>query len=150
MSKVLLSLNFMYCMERFATQIYRIQKGAFNDGQIEQKLKDASENESGHVQKLQRQIKQLNGKVYPFGFLFQSMGAILGFITRMCGKGNLLKADTFVETRAVRDYSSFLKSVRFDSDTVVLIKKIISDEEVHIINWKKAKESLAVKRPDSS
>ncbi|MFC2035894.1 hypothetical protein ACFLUJ_07240 [Chloroflexota bacterium] len=42
MSKVLLSLNFMYCMERFATQIYRTQSAAFNDKSIAKQLIDAS------------------------------------------------------------------------------------------------------------
>ncbi len=63
MSKALLSLNFMYCMERFATQIYRTQMGAFNDKQIIQKLAEASQNELEHVQKLQAQIKRQSGRV---------------------------------------------------------------------------------------
>ena len=145
MSKVLLSLNFMYGMERFANQIYRTQRGAFNGGQIDQKLIDASENEREHVQRLQTQINKLTGRVYPFGFLFQLMGVILGFITRLCGKNNLLKADTFVEVRAVKDYSSFLRAIAFDSDTVRIIRKIIAEEEVHILNWKEARESLVKK-----
>jgi hypothetical protein len=47
-----------------------------------------------------------------------------------------------VETRAVKDYGSFLQAVSFDSQTVELIKKIIEDEEFHIVNWRKAGESL--------
>lgn len=101
MSKVFLSLNFMHCMGRFATQIYRTQKGAFGDIQIVQQLIDASENERTHVQKLRTQIKKLNGKIYPLGWLFQLVGIILGFITRLCSKRNLFKADTFVEMRVV-------------------------------------------------
>ena len=144
MNKALISLNFMYCMERFATQIYLTQKGAFNSsGNIATKLRDASANEKEHVQKIRAQIKKINGSVYPFGFLFQSVGVILGLITRLSGKRNLLKADTFVETRAVKDYGSFLRAVPFDSQTVELIRKIIKDEEVHIANWKKAGESLS-------
>lgn len=141
MQKTLISLNFMYCMERFATQIYLTQSGAFDDKNIVQQLKDASANEEEHVQQLRTQIKKLKGSVYPFGFLFQTAGVILGIITRLSGKRNLFKADTFVENRAVKDYSSFLRAIPFDSDTVELIRNIIKDEEIHIVNWKKAGES---------
>jgi rubrerythrin len=145
MNKALLSLNFMHCMERFATQVYLTQRGAFAGHSMAQKLTEASDNERGHVQKLQARIKKLNGSVYPFGWLFQFMGVIIGLSTRLSGKINLFKADTFVETRAVKDYSNFLKTVPFDPDTVEAIRTIIADEEEHIINWKKARESVTVK-----
>jgi hypothetical protein len=70
MSKALLSLNFMHCMERFATQIYLTQRGTFRGQPLFQKLTSASENESTHVQKLRTRIKQLNGSIYPCGFLW--------------------------------------------------------------------------------
>jgi len=149
MSKVFLSLNFMHCMERFATQIYRTQTGAFHDKQIVQQLIDASENEKTHVQKFHGQIKKLNGRVYPLGWLFQFVGIILGFITRLCGKRSLFKADTFVEMRAVKDYNNFLKSVPFDKETADLIRVIITDEEVHVVNWKKASELFMKRKPSS-
>ena len=142
MNKVLLSLNFMYCMERFATQIYLTQRTVFDSESTIQQLTDASENERSHFTKLQLQIRALDGRVYPFGFLFQVVGAILGFITRLCGKCNLFKADIYVETRAVKDYNSFLKGVSFNTDTVKLIRELIADEEIHIINWRKARELL--------
>lgn len=148
MNKSLLSLNFMYCMERFATQIYRTQMATFNGTMIAQQLVDASENEGTHVHKLQTQINKLNGRVYPFGLLFQLMGVILGLITRLSGKRNLLKANTFVETRAVKDYNNFIKDVPFHEDTIKLIRELIIDEEVHIVNWRKARESLTKGRPN--
>jgi len=150
MNKVFVSLNFMHCMERFATRIYLTQRGAFKDNQIIQALTDASTNEREHVQKLRMQIKKLSGRLYPFGFLFQLAGVILGYITRLSGKRNLFKADVFVETRAVKDYSYFLRTIPFDSDTADTIRKIIADEERHIINWKKAGESLAKNKTPST
>jgi hypothetical protein len=38
MNKVLLSLNFMHCMERFATQIYRTQKPTFDNPVAQQQV----------------------------------------------------------------------------------------------------------------
>jgi rubrerythrin len=143
MTRALLSLNFMHCMERFATQIYLTQLGSFKGLPLYQKLTEASANESTHVQKLRTEIKRLKGSVYPLGWLFQFAGVILGLITRLSGKRHLFKADTFVEVRAVNDYTGFLRSVRFDSETVKMIQGIIADEKEHINNWKKAGESLA-------
>jgi rubrerythrin len=149
-SKIFLSLNFMHCMERFATQIYLTQKGAFKGLTEAQKLTDASENESGHVKKLKAEIKRLKGNVYPLGWLFQSMGVILGWATRLSGKSNLFQADTFVEVRAVKDYNRFLKAVNFDSNTVKTIRGIIADEETHILNWQTARKALAAKQKDAA
>jgi rubrerythrin len=150
MRKAILSLNFMQCMERFATQIYLTQRGAFKGLPLSQQLTAAAENEREHVQKLQAEIRRLKGVVYPLGWLFQFMGIFLGLITRFIGKRNLLQADTFVETRAVKDYSSFIKAVRFNTETDKMIRSIINDEETHILNWQKAMASFSVTIPTSS
>ena len=144
MRKAIISLNLMYCMERFATQIYLTQRGAFKGLPLAQQLTDAAENERGHVRKLQDEIRRLRSVVYPLGWLFQFMGIILGLTTRLFGRRNLFRADTFVETRAVKDYSSFLRAVHFDIETDKMIRKIITDEEEHILNWQKARASLGV------
>jgi rubrerythrin len=150
MNKIVLSLNFMYCMERFATQIYRTQKPAFHDGSLIKPLEDASSNEKTHVDKLRAQLNKLNYGVYPFGLLFQYAGEVLGFIARLSGKLNLLRADTFVENRAVKDYNGFVKAIPFDADTVSVIREIIADEEIHINNWKKVAEMLRNKKPSTA
>ena len=142
MNKKALSLNFMHCMERFATQIYRTQKSSFKDGRISRQLIDASENERTHVEKLKTRIKTLKYNVYPFGFLFQSAGAVLGVMTQLSGHRTLFKADTFVENRAVKDYNGFINAIAFDADTVAMLRGIIAEEEVHIANWKKAIEAF--------
>jgi demethoxyubiquinone hydroxylase (CLK1/Coq7/Cat5 family) len=143
MNKTALSLNFMYCMERFATQIYLTQMPAFKkDSLINRQLKDASENEKSHVDRLRAQLKKLNQRVYPLGFLFQFGGVTLGVITRLSGKRNLFNTDTFVEKRAIKDYNGFLKSVQFDVDTVALIRGVITEEEIHVENWEKAAETF--------
>jgi rubrerythrin len=150
MNKVLLSLNFMYFMERFATQIYRTQRGAFNNQVIFQKITEAYENEREHVRKLQSEIRHLNGRVYPCGFLFQFGGVIFGIITRFSGRRNLFKVDTFVEVRAVNDYNSFLRSISFGENTTKIIRGIIADEQEHIVNWRIVSESIAGKKSIST
>jgi hypothetical protein len=44
MNKAICSLNFMYSMERFATAIYRVQKGGFKNKAIFEKLIYAVDN----------------------------------------------------------------------------------------------------------
>lgn len=132
-------MNFMHCMERFATQIYRTQKPSFKNSAYEKQLTDASENERTHVNKLRAELKRSDYSVYPLGFMFQFAGVVLGLITRLSGKRNLFKANIFVEKRAVQDYNGFLKNVKFKNATVEVIRGIIADEEIHIANWEKAK-----------
>ena len=45
------------------------------------------------------------------------------------------KTDVVIETRAVKDYSYFLRTLELDDKTKLLIKSIIADEELHIRNW---------------
>jgi rubrerythrin len=139
MHKTILSLNFMHCMERLATQIYRTQIGAFPQTELGRQLDEAAGNEQEHVRILRAQIHKLGGGVYPLGALFQFAGVILGRITRLSGRRNLLGADIFVEIRAAKDYRSFLHAVRFDAETAALLRQIIGDEERHILNWRRAR-----------
>jgi hypothetical protein len=38
----------------------------------------------------------------------------------------------------VKDYTGFLNSVQFGSDTVEILRGIIADEQIHISNWQRA------------
>jgi hypothetical protein len=70
---------------------------------------------------------------------------VLGGFTRLAGHSNLFKIDTWVETRAVKDYTSFVKTGRFNPETTGEIKRIIAEEEIHILNWKNMRKTLAKK-----
>ncbi len=142
MGKVFLSLKFMYNMERFATQIYRTQRKAFAEEEISERLKAAADNEQQHVNNLKARIVELNGSPSRLGFLFQMIGRVLGFITRIFGKLTILKADVWVEQRAIKDYGFFLNKIEFDEKTVALIRTIIKDEERHVSTWQNSMEIL--------
>lgn len=142
MGKVFLSLKFMYNMERFATQIYRTQRKAFAEEEISERLKAAADNEQQHVNNLKARIVELNGSPSRLGFLFQMTGRVLGFITRIFGKLTILKADVWVEQRAIKDYGFFLNKIEFDEKTVALIRTIIKDEERHVSTWQNSMEIL--------
>ena len=142
MNKEVCALKFMYNMERFATQIYLTQCRAFAGSEIEDKLNKASVNERQHVEYLQKRIIELYGIPSRFGFLFQLAGILMGVITLCLGRLFILKADTWVEKRAIKDYGSFIKKLNFNSETESLLKKLISDEEKHVETWQNSVKVL--------
>jgi demethoxyubiquinone hydroxylase (CLK1/Coq7/Cat5 family) len=135
MNKAICSLNFMYSMERFATAIYKIQKGGFRNRIVVEKLTYAVDNERQHALNLRSRIIELNSTPTRFAFLFQMMGSLLGFLSRCFGKMLTLKTDVVIEKRAVKDYSYFLRTLELDDKTKLVIRSIIADEELHIRNW---------------
>jgi bacterioferritin len=135
MGREINALNFMYNMERFATEIYRTQRRAFTEEEIIDKLNTATKNEQQHADALHRCITELNGTLSRLGALFQRAGGFLGFVTASFGKLFVLKADIWIEKRAIKDYGAFLRKVEVDQRSVALLKKIIADEERHVKTW---------------
>ena len=124
MNKALCSLNFMYSMERFATAIYRVQKGGFKNKVIVEKLTYAVDNEKQHALNLRSRIIELGNTPSRMVFLFQTAGCLLGGLSRCVGKTLALKTDTAIEKRAVKDYGYFLRTLELDDKTKQLIKNI--------------------------
>ncbi len=134
MNKTIWSLNFMYSMEKFATTIYRVQKGGFRNT-IYEKLLHAVDNERQHALVLRERLVGLKRTPFPLAFLFQFGGIFLGCISRCTGKVMALKMDVAIEKRAVKDYNYFLRTLDLDEETKVILRNIIADEESHIRNW---------------
>ena len=122
-------------MERFATAIYRVQKGNFREKVIDEKITYAIDNEHEHASNLRNRIIELKKNPSPFAFLFQIAGTLLGLVSRLFSRTCTLKTDVLIEKRAVKDYSYFLNTLNLDERTKLLIKSIIADEELHIKNW---------------
>ena len=135
MNRVISSLKFMYNMERFATQIYKTQRGAFTEKEIIEKLIAAADNEQQHVNILKERILELHGTPSSLGFIFQTAGRILGLAARGLGKLFILKADIWIEKRAIKDYRGFLSGVEFNEKSIALIERIIVDEQRHVDTW---------------
>jgi bacterioferritin len=135
MNKAILSLNFMYAMERFATANYRIQQNGFQEDVINRRMIQAVENENQHAMMLKTHITGLRKTPLPIAFLFQIAGTLLGLLSKCFGRINTLKIDVAIERRAVRDYGYFLSKIELDNQAKVLIKSIIADEELHIVKW---------------
>ena len=125
----------MQRMERFATQVYRKQARALGKNAMADKLQNASDNEREHADTLRKRLYELKGTPSRTGTLFDIAGAILGLKTALIGKLFLLKTDMWIEKRAIRDYSNFLRKIDFDDETKALIRRIIEDEKKHIETW---------------
>lgn len=135
MDEVVSSLRVMQRMERLATQLYRMQIRAFREQEIANRLKAAAANEQEHADTLRERIEELKGTPPRTAIFYQMAGALLGFTTTLLGKVFLLKTDTWIEKRAVKDYGDFLQKVDFDEKSVALINKIIEDEKRHVETW---------------
>ena len=135
MTDILGSLRFMQQMERLATNMYKQQVPAFKGSETASILRKAQENEKEHIEILTKDITRQNGNPSWIGLLFGFAGGTAGLLTRFAGKKFLLKADTWIERMAVRDYTRFLEKVNFDTDSKALLARIIEDEKRHIKNW---------------
>jgi demethoxyubiquinone hydroxylase (CLK1/Coq7/Cat5 family) len=142
MDSVKNSLHFMHCMERFATEVYRTQRGAFRKSEIADEFRAAMENEHEHAVSLRNRVIEVRGVPARMGFLFQLTGVVLGILTRIFGKRCILRADILVEKRAIKDYDSFVSRIDFDEQTIGLLRRIIQDEEKHVENWRNALTSF--------
>jgi len=135
MSSAISSLKMMYNMERLATALYKAQTRAFHEKEMLNRLTAAAANEQQHVDNLNSRIKDLGGSSSRVGFLFQTAGAIFGFLVTFAGKVFVLRTDIWIEKRAIRDYGSYMQNVQFDEDTVGLLQRIVADEERHVATW---------------
>lgn len=149
MDKATISLNFMYSMERFATAVYRSQRGSFKEAFISEKMNYAVDNEWQHASALKDRIIELRRRPTALSAVFKLAGSTLGSVSRLTGKRLALKIDVLIEKRAVKDYGYFVKTLEFDEKTKQLISKIIADEEEHIGNWRESIELLKAKQPEN-
>jgi bacterioferritin (cytochrome b1) len=135
MSRISRSLNFMYKMEQFAKRICLVQRGAFTGSDIGDKLTASSVNEQTRVDLLRVRILDLKIGLSSWGFLFKFTAVIVGAVTMVLGKQTIMRADVFVEQRAIKDYRNYVKTVGFNEKTTAMLEKIIADEVKHIETW---------------
>jgi demethoxyubiquinone hydroxylase (CLK1/Coq7/Cat5 family) len=146
MSRISRSLNFMYKMEQFATRICLVQRGAFTGRDIADKLTAASVNEQTRVDLLRVRILDLKIGLSSWGFLFKFAAVIVGAVTRVLGKQTIMRADVFVEQRAIKDYRNYVKTVGFNEKTTAMLEKIIANEVKHVETWSSSLAQLKGKK----
>jgi demethoxyubiquinone hydroxylase (CLK1/Coq7/Cat5 family) len=147
MSAATSALKMMYNMERLATALYKAQPRAFHEEETLKRLAAAAANEQQHVDNLSSRIIELGGSPSRVGFLFQTAGAIFGFLVTFAGRVIALRTNVWIEKRAIRDYGSYMQRLKFDEDTVGLLQRIVTDEERHVATWQ---DSIARIKPGTN
>ena len=133
----------MHNIERFATEIYRVQRRIFTEPVLIDRLIAAMNNEQEHIDTLLERIVSQGGAPSSVGAAFEVMGKVFGFITGLFGKSFVFKANIKVEQKAVKDYGIFLETIDFDAESKKLIAKNLEDEKVHIERWNDSLNILA-------
>ncbi len=144
MSAATNALKMMYNMERLATALYKAQPRAFHEEETLNRLAAAAANEQQHVDNLSSRIIELGGSPSRVGFLFQTAGAIFGFLVTFAGRVFVLRTSVWFEKRAIRDYGNYMQRLKFDEDTVAMLQRIVADEERHVTTWQ---DSIARIKP---
>ena len=145
MDKAMGALRQMHNIERFATEIYRVQRRIFTEPVLVDRLTAAMNNEQEHIDDLLERIISQGGTHSWMGTAFEVVGKIFGFVTTLFGKSFVFKADIKVEQKAVKDYGIFLDTIDFDAKSKKLIAKNLEDEKVHIGRWQDSLDILADK-----
>ncbi len=143
MTDVMKALRRMHNLERLATEVYRVQTGAFREEkELSDRLHAAKLKEQEHIDNLKARIEELGGGTSGLGMGFQKAGKTLGMITRLLGKNTMLRTDIRIEEKAIKDYSAFLGKVDFDAKSRALIEKNAEDERLHARRWQDFIEML--------
>lgn len=135
MNDVIKSLRKMHSIERFATEIYRAQIWIFSQELFVKRLKAAGDNEQEHIETIYARINALGGKKSCMSWSFKLAGKILGFCTTLGGKKFVFKFDIAVEKKAVKDYTQYLDTIKYDDISRKVIEKNLEDEKIHIKRW---------------
>ncbi len=144
--KALGALALMQDFERLSVKIYQVQAGASGSKQVSDTLKLLMGNEAEHVDNLGRRLAELGGAISKARVLFAVAGELAGLFTALLGKNLILKADIWIEKRAVRGYERFLKSADFDTESDSVIRSNIADEVIHIQKLRKLQLDFRYKR----
>jgi demethoxyubiquinone hydroxylase (CLK1/Coq7/Cat5 family) len=128
MDKTTSSLKVMQRMERLATNVYRYQIHGFK-GAMADTLQKAYENEKEHAATLSETLRKHRSSPQAIGLFFAMAGGIAGLFTRIVSKRTLFSIDTYVEKKAVEDYTKFITAIKYNQETIALLNRIIEDEK---------------------
>jgi demethoxyubiquinone hydroxylase (CLK1/Coq7/Cat5 family) len=135
LNKKITALKQMHNIERFATEIYRMQRRAFKQQFFISSMTDAMNNEQEHIDDLLERIVSHGQTQSWMGAAFEVMGKFLGFLSALLGGRFVFWADAKLEQRAIKDYVIFLKTIDFDALSKKIILKNLNDEKIHLKHW---------------
>jgi ubiquinone biosynthesis monooxygenase Coq7 len=119
-----------------AVNIYRFQITQKNSDHNRQ-LIAAMCNEMTHVQDFQVKLVEYGWKPSKLRWIHWIVGSAIGLASRLMGTQAILRADIWLESRAVHGYGELLQTVDWDDDTRAVIELDQADEVMHITRWQR-------------
>ena len=130
----------LHTLEIMAVNIYKFQITK-KVCELNRQLIAAMCNEMTHVQDFQVVLFEYNWNPRKLRWGYWIVGFVIGLFSRLRGERAILKADIWLETKAVHHYDELLQTIDWDEDTRRVIEKDQSDEYGHISRWKNLLQS---------
>ena len=135
-------LHALHALELMAVNIYKFQLTS-RKSELNHQLIAAMCNEMTHVQDFQVRLYEFGFRPGRLRWVQYWTGIFVGLFSRLLGIKFILKADIWLETKAVKGYGELLDKTDWDKGTRNVIEKNQADEVGHINRWKKLLKELA-------
>ncbi len=138
-------LNWFYSLELNQVELYKSQSKAFKNEYAGLVFDRLSLIELGHVQNIGTKIKELGAKPTAIGDVISPMiGHLAGKIIGSANLAEVLKVNTIIEQKAMKDYRELIENLKQSSygskDLVKILQDNFIDENLHT-EWFKTKIS---------
>lgn len=138
-------LNWFFSLELNQVDLYKSQSKAFANEYAGIVFDRIASIEQGHVENISAKIKELGGSPTVIGdILSPIVGSLAGRLTALTGLEEVLKINTMIEQKAMKDYRELLTSLRqsyyASKDLMKLLENNFIDENLHT-EWFKSKLS---------
>lgn len=138
-------LNWFFSLELNQVDLYKFQSKAFADEYAGIVFDRIASIEQGHVENISAKIKELGGSPTVIGdILGPIVGSMAGRLTALTGLEEVLKINTMIEQKAMKDYRELLTNLRqsyyASKDLMKLLENNFIDENLHT-EWFKSKLS---------
>jgi len=143
--QLILRLNWFYSLELNQVDLYKSQSKAFKNEYVGLVFDRLSFIEQGHVENIGVKIKELGGKPTRIGDVISPMiGHLAGKIIGSRELEEVLKINTMIEQKAMKDYKELIESLKKSyygsKELISLLQQNFIDENLHT-EWFKTKLS---------
>lgn len=146
--QLLAKLNWFYSLELNQVDLYNSQSKTFKNSHQYASIvfERVASIEQQHVENIADKIRQIGGTPSKLGdVLFPIMGKFAGTVLSLSGLENTLKANIFIEHKAMEDYSNLIKDVDKyfqDDELLKILKSNYVDEDLHSALFSKEVSNL--------
>ncbi len=129
------ALQILHDREAMAVSIYRVQIRP-KMCEHNRELIAAMCNKMSHLQDYFILLFEYGARPAKVRAVWWILGALIGYISRLLGRGAILKTGVWIEKKVLGRYELFLKTVDWEPDVRTLLEKNCTDAHAHIHRWK--------------